>query len=321
MSVKAIDYDALTTEVRDPILEQFQAESLISLFATDPIAKGIAASTWAIQYMEATQKASWHAAGYDPNHVIISFKGGEFEIDTIDQAMTLTERDMAFYQQNGYFQKQLTHIGSNLAWTTNRALFDGLDENGNSPHSGQYNYISDLGSGNGTAIRPIMAADVTSAGSWGTFANVQKDITAAIGGLRAKGYKPERTICFYPDVFEPVMLRVVTEQRDTTIKQYIESMVRAAVPISDDFIYTDREGTPTAPAITDSEIYFVDMATVVIGIARAERVRVVGPHDVVRDTEVEAEIWPCPLMIPKPKKEGGTDKFYKGVAVIDGAAQ
>lgn len=317
---KALDHDALSTAVRSEIIPQFQAESLYGLFALDPIPEGIGASTWAIQYMEATQKASWHAAGYSPNHVIPSFKAAELVIDTIDQEMKLTERDMTFYSQHGYFEKQLSHIGSNLAWASNRALFDGLDENGASPHATQYNYISDLGSGNGTALRPNVAVDKTTAGTWTTFANCQGDLTAAIGGLRAKGFNPDTSILFYPNVLEPTMLKVLTEYRDLTIKQYIESMVMAAVPILDDYIYTDREGTPVVPAITDSDIYIVDMTSVVIGIARAERVRVIGPHDEVRYTKVEAEIWPCPLMIPYPRREGTTDMFYKGVAVIDGVS-
>jgi hypothetical protein len=182
----------------------------------------------------------------------------------------------------------------------------------------------DEGSGTGTAVRPIMAANNASAGAWTTFANVDKDIANLLGGMEAKGYPKSECIVVYPKAFSPVMMLHLSEFQGRSIEEYINTQCRGAIAIPDDYLPTDLGGTPTAPAVTDSDIFAIHPPSVVIGYTRRERVRVIPPFGTTRETTVEFETWPCPVFIPKPFVSttvgATTTTYYKGVGMIDGAA-
>jgi len=312
----AIDYRVLNTKLREQIIPVYQDQSILSLFPAEEIPDGIAASKWAAKYLEKTQRAAWTVAGFEPNTVVGSYEGFELVIDTYAQRMELSEQDMAFYSTHGFFQPFLNQISENLAWTANKAFILGYDENDGSPHSGQYNYLVDEGTSNGTAVRPLAAASNATGGAWTTWANVVTDITNALGGLAAKGFNPATTYCLYPEIASSGMMRGMTEYGGGSILDYINSMCAGAIRVGDDFLQTGSRST--MPTVDDFDLWFVDVTQVVIGYARPERIRVIPPYGTVRATTVEAEIWACPLFIPRPRVEDSTTKYYKGVATVDG---
>lgn len=320
---KNIDYDVLATHLDNEIIPVFQDASVLSLFVNKPIPDGIANEAWAKKVMKNSRRAAWTSSGYAPSHMAIDFTGFKLTIDTFSEDMVLSEKDLAFYQKEGLFDISLADLGKNLAWTVNKAFFTGKDAAEGTPHAGQYNYVMDEGTGNGTALRPLMAANNGTAGTWKTYGNVEKDIAALIKGMQAKNYNPQSTYVFIPKVAAPALALFITSSTPTlTIEQYVESLCAGIIWTGDDFLPTDNAGTPTAPALSDFDIFAIDIAQVVIGIARAERIRTIGPHDTVRDTTVEAEIWPCPYFIPQPieKTVNGTTTqyYYKGVGMVDG---
>lgn len=316
-STTNIDYRVLSTKLRNQVIPVYQDQSILSLFPSEPIPDGIAANKWAAKYLEKTQRAAWTTAGFEPNTVVGSYEGFELVIDTYAQRMELSEQDLAFYSNHGFFQPFLNQIAENLAWTANKAFILGYDENDGSPHSGQYNYLVDEGTSNGTAVRPLVAASNATAGVWTTFANVQTDISEMIGGLAAKGFNPATTYVLYPEVVESGMMRSLTEYNvGGTIKDYINSVCAGAIRVGDDFLQTGSRST--LPTVDDFDLWAVDVTQVVIGYSRPERIRVIPPYGTVRETTVEAEIWACPLFIPRPRVEDSTTKYYKGTATCDG---
>jgi len=315
----AIDYRVLATALRESIIPVYQDKSILSMFPSEPIPDGIAADKWAARYLEKTQRAAWSRAGFNPNTIVGSYEGFSLEIDTFAQRMELSERDMAFYEQHGFFQPFVNLIGENLAWTASKAFMMGYDASDGNPHSGQYNYLIDEGSSPGTAVRPLMAANENSAGAWSTFANAQTDITRLLGGLKAKGYNLATTYILYPEVAAPLFMRALSEYNvGGSITAYIGSLCAGAVPIGDDFLQTNARST--MPTTADFDIVAVDVSQVVIGYAREERIRVIPPFGTTRATTVEAEVWPCPLFVPRPRISDSSTYYYKGVGMIDGCA-
>ena len=315
-STVAVDYRVLNTKLREQIIPVYQDQSILSLFPSEAIPTGIAASKWAAKYLEKTQRAAWTVAGFEPNTVVGSYEGFELVIDTYSQRMELSEQDMAFYSAHGFFQPFLNQIAENLAWTANKAFILGYDENDGSPHAGQYNYLVDEGTGSGTAVRPLIAASNASAGVWTTWSNIVSDITNALGGLAAKGFNPATTYCLYPEIASSGMMRTMSEYAGGSILDYINSMCAGAIRVGDDFLQTGSRST--MPTVDDFDLWFVDVTQVTIGYARPERIKVIAPYGTVRETTVEAEIWACPLFIPRPRVEDSTTKYYKGTATVDG---
>ena len=315
-STTAIDYRVLNTKLREQIIPVYQDQSILAIIPATAIPTGIAYSKWASRYLEKTQRAAWSVAGFEPNTVVGSYEGFELQIDTYAQRMELSEQDMAFYENNGFFQPFLNQIAENLAWTANKAFMLGYDENDGSPHAGQYNYLVDEGTSNGTAVRPLIAASNATAGVWTTWANVVTDVTNALGGLAAKGFNPATTYCLYPEIASSGMMRPMSEYGGGSILSYIEKECAGAIRVGDDFLQTDAR--TTMPTVDDFDLWFIDVTQVVIGYAREERIRVIPPFGTTRATTVEAEIWACPLFIPRPRVEDSTTKYYKGTATVDG---
>jgi len=320
MSVKAIDYDALATTVRQEVIPVWQAESVMGLFPWVPIPNGIAASDWASKYLLQTQGANWTAAGYDPNFVTISYQGYKLAVDTVAQAMQLEEQDLAFYQVHGFFDKSVKQLAENAAKTSNLAFFYGLDAAGATPHSTQYNYVLDESTASGTGARPLMAVNSATAGTWKTFANIDKDIANLLGGMESMGYPKSECIVVYPRVADPAMMLHFSEYQDRSIKEHFDTQCRGAIAVPNDYLPTNARAT--APTLADFDIFAIHIPSVVIGYTRAERLRIVPPFGTVRTTTIEFEVWYCPLFVPKPlittTGTATTTKYYKGIGMLDG---
>ena len=321
MSYKAMDMDVLKTAIAPDIIDVYQNMTIMSYIKHVPIPDGIANDTWAQQYMTQSARAAWTAAGYKPNKVRMAFEGYKLPIDTYAQEMIYTEKDMAFYQKHGYFTKASTMLGENLAYTETHAFVVGLDGDGGTPHSGYYNYVLDEGTGSGSAVRPLIAYSAASAGVWTTFLNLNLDIANAIGGMEALGYNAATIWALIPKVAAPILrLAVSTDLGTMTMRTWIENQCAGIILLDNEHLPVTARAT--LPTTANLDGWFVDLAEVVFGVAREERIRTIGPHDDVRDTKVEAEKWGTPKFIPRPiattLNGTTTTKFYKGVATLDG---
>jgi hypothetical protein len=90
--------------------------------------------------------------------------------------------------------------------------------------------------------------------------------------------------------------------------------VLSIVPAPDKYLYTQAGATPTNALF---DLYGIDLTQIEIGYTRTERTRVIPPHNDVRSTEIETEVWFTPHLVPRPY-DGG---IYKGVSRITAIAQ
>ena len=150
-----MSYEALTTAVREEVLGTYQAESLLGLFPSVPIPKGIAAEKWAQKYILETKRAAVHPRGFNPNTITMDFRGFEVTPVTIDQNAIMDEIAQAQFVETGLFDKFIPEMGHNMAYTSNTWLMRHIGGNGEAAPFTEYHYILADGSGNGTAARPI----------------------------------------------------------------------------------------------------------------------------------------------------------------------
>lgn len=313
-----INYDLLATAIDDKWIPTYQAESVLSLFASTPIPNGIATEEWAQQYLIETIKAAWTERGFNPNQISMDFKGYSLKPTSVSQEMILTEKDQAFFAAHGILVNGVSDLAKNVAYSASTALMIGKGGNGEDAPITQYNFLSDVGSGNGTAARPNMFYNAAKTGVWGTEANFIADVVGLIGTAVAKGYKKENLLILYPAVAESVFMAKMGTYSDISRKQYIMNQgVRDVIAIPDAYMYTAAGATPTA-ALFDMRA--VDISSVVIGYERPETVTQGKGAFPDRNYYVEGEVWFCPLFIPTRLNESGTIKTYKGVGQVTAIA-
>jgi hypothetical protein len=187
-------------------------------------------------------------------------------------------------------------------------LWRGADKDGKAP-SGDSNYLNATGSG--TLASPSIITTATAAG-WGTYANKVTDFFKIVGDLAAAGYNIGSSVAFYPKSAHARMNgHGATEQ--SAIQMLMEQGVMGAIALDDQYLYTAAGADPTNALF---DLYAVDLSKVVIGYTRTERSQVIAPHDEVRDTLVECEVWFTPYLVPVPKSGAIT----KGVSRITAIA-
>ena len=155
----AVNYQSLTTAIRQEMINTYQHGTLLGLFPSEQIPDGIANEEWALRYIIETQRASLHRRGYNPNSITMDFQGYSLKPVTVDQEMRLTEIDLAQFAKNGLLPKTVPEMAKNISYTTNTAIMNGKGGNGEAFPFTQYNYMIEAGTGNGTAARPIPMYD------------------------------------------------------------------------------------------------------------------------------------------------------------------
>ena len=313
-----MNYEALTTAVRDSILDTYQAESLLGLFPSVPIPKGLAAETWAQRYILETKRAGVHARGFNPNMITMDFKGFEVTPATVDQAAIMDEVAQAQFVETGLFDKFVPEMGKNMAYTTNTWLMRHIGGNGEAAFMTEYHYILADGSGNGTAARPNWLYDAASAGVWGTLSNAFTDIARMKGNFISKGGNLSSAIVLLPKISAPQMERVRSEYQNKSLIDYLEMQGLRYWYVEDAFFWTQAGAVPTEALF---DMVLIDVNEFLIGYQREERTRVIPPYADVRDTKIEAEVWFAVLCVPFRKNEAGTIKTYKSASRIRAIAQ
>ena len=314
-----INYESLTTEVREEVIEAYQSESYLGLFPSVKIPKGISTEKWAQKYMVETKKAGVHARGFNPNHISMDFKGFQITPVTIDQEAVLSEIDQAQFAQTGMFDKIIPEIGRNMAYTANSWLFMHKGGNGEADFTNEYHYILANGDGgNGTANQPLLLHDSTSAGAWATIANAFSDLAKLKGNFIANGGDFSTSMLFIPRSFSPGILKVRSEYENKTIEDYLNMQGYRWMYIEDHFLKTKASNFETLPTLAAGDIVLVDLAEIIIGYQRPERVLGGEGKFPDRNYYIEGELWFAPLMVPFRKDVDGTIKTYKSVARISG---
>jgi len=314
MSVPSpFNLETLTTAVREEVIPAYQAESLTGLFPSVLIPKGIAAEKWAQKYILETKRAALHTRGFNPNQIKMDFDGFTITPVTVDQECQFTEIDFAQYQETGMYDKHIPELGINGAYTSNMWIMRAKGGNGEDAPFTEYHYLLAEGSGNGTAARPNWLYDEATAGGWGTWANVMTDISRLKGYFIAKGANLASALVLIPKVAAPIFIKPISEYQGKTIEQYLSEQGLLFMYVEDSFFYTQAGAAPTEILF---DMIMIDVSEFVIGYQRTERTRVIPPHDDVRDTKIEFEVWFAFLCAPFRKNEAGTIKTYKSATRI-----
>ena len=309
----AINYQALHTAVREALIPTYQHGTLLSLFPSEEIPKGIAGEEWALRYIVETQRAALHRRGYNPNSITMDFKGYSLKPVTVDQEMKLTEIDLAQFALNGLLPKTVEEMAKNVSFTTNTAVMNGKGGNGESFPFTQYNYVIEAGTGNGTAARPIPMYDV-SGGAWNTHATMRGDIAAWIGGYGAKGGNIAQSIVIASRATMPTLKTIKSEYNDHNIEYYIRELgVKDIIYVDDEFFATIADGTTLATKDL-FDLIIMDPTEYAVGYQRTETVTQGNVPFPGREYIIQFEVWFCFLPIPYRKNEDGTIKTYKHMA-------
>jgi hypothetical protein len=309
-----MNYQALTTAVRDAVLDTYQAESLTGLFPSVPIPKGIAAEKWAQKYIIETKRAGVHHRGFNPNTITMDFKGFEVTPVTIDQQALMDEIAQAQFVETGLFDKFIPEMGKNMAYTSNTWIMRHIGGNGESAPFTEYHYILADGDGsNGTAAQPLWLYDAATAGGWGTWANVMTDISRLKGHFIAKGGNLASALVLLPKVAAPIFIKPISEYQGKSIETYLSEQGLRYMYVEDAYFYTQAGAIPTEILF---DMVLLDTSEFIIGYQREERTRVIPPYADVRDTKIEAEVWFAMLCVPFRKNEEGTIKTYKSASRI-----
>jgi hypothetical protein len=310
----ALNWEVLTTAVRSEIIESYQHQSLLSLFPSVPIPKGIAAEKWAQKYIVESKRAGVHRRGFNPNRVTMDFSGFEITPCTVDQAMVLDEIALSQFAESGMLDKSVSEIGKNMAYTANTWLMMHKGGNAEAAPFTEYHYLLADGSGNGTAARPNWLQDASSAGAWSTLSNAFTDLSRLKGGFIAKGGNFDTSILLIPKCFAPGVEKIRSEYQNKAISDYLTMQGFRWMYVEDDFMKTTASSFGTLPAITAGDIVLIDPTEFVIGYQRPETITQGKGTFPDRNYYIEAELWYALLCVPFRKNEAGTVKTYKSAA-------
>lgn len=310
----AINYEALTTAIREDIIGTYQAESLLGLFPSVAIPKGISAEKWAQKYIIETKRAALHHRGFNPNSITMDFKGFEVTPITIDQKAVLDEISQAQFAETGLLEKFVPEIGFNMAYTSNTWIMSHKGGNDEAAPFTEYHYILADGDGaNGTAAQPLWLYDAATAGAWSTLTNAFADLATLKGNFIAKGGNFASSLLLVPKAFAPAIEEVRSEYQNKTLGNYLDMMGFRWMYVEDHFFQTQAGATPVIAA---GDIVLIDTTEFVVGYQRPERVISGQGSYPDRNFYIEGEVWFAFLCVPFRKNEAGTIKTYKSAARI-----
>ncbi len=306
-----INWELINTEIREAAIQEYQANSAATIFPHEDIPDGIAAEEYAIKYMKESAAAAWHGMGFNPNAITLDFHGFSLKQTTIDQHIVLSESDLAFFQLHGMWKTGQETIGKNCAKTFNYSALVGRDPNATAVRHplGQYNYLNEDGSGNGTAARPNPMYDANKSAAWTTAAIENADLSALISGMVAKGATRENIVVAYPKCADEMLHRQLASA-DLTGEEYLlqKERVRSVLPWEDEYMWTQAGAVP---AITAWDLWAFDPSKFVVLDGRRETFKAGEYVWPMRGGETQGEWWGIFLPIPLRKDESGTIKTYK----------
>lgn len=304
-------YERLTSQIEAKVNGAYVDESMLELFEPIPL-EDITIEKWFHKNLTDLPEAAVTAAGFNPADASLFAEEFGHMVFTIAERIRMGEKDWAFAEKHGIATLGLEQLGKKVAKAASKFFACGQDGAGNAVE-GNTNFLFDEGSGNGTLIRPITVTGATS-GAWSTWANQNTDLVKLLGNHQAKNYNIRNSVCFYPKAASYAMMRGSADTRGISATEFLLAQgVRAVIAIPDAYFYTVANA---APAIGAFDLALVDLSQVVIGYTRMPRTRSIAPHDEVRETAVESEVWFAPYFKPQVLVEGGTAKIYKGVSTI-----
>jgi len=301
-------YEQLVSEIQGETIIAYQNASLLGLFQGVDIGD-IGLEKWFHKNMTDIPDAALTLAGFNPSEAKLNADLFSHTILTAAESLTISEKEMKQFGKWGLDADGIAALGMKVGETSTMYLFRGVDMEGVAT-SGEANNIFHAGAG--TLASPSIISTATN-GVWGTYANKVIDCYKIVGDLIAAGHNVGSSVLFYPKSAHASMNGRGTDEM-SAVQMLLEQGVLGVVPIDDIYLWTLAAATPTNALF---DMLLVDMSKVKIGYTRSETTNVIGPHDVVRDTVAECEVWFTPYLVPVPKNGAIT----KGVSRISAIAQ
>jgi len=300
-------------QIADKVDGAYVDESLLEMFTPENL-EDISIDKWLHKELSDLSEAAITAAGYTPTTAKVFAEAFGHSVFTVAKEIVMTEKDATFAEKHGLSSMGIEQLGKKVAKGASKFFTSALNKD-NLTVDGNTNCLFDEGAGDGTLLRPLPVSTAT-AGAWATWANMNTDITTLVSQHQAKNYNISNSIAFYPKSASLSMLRAGANFREASATEMLLGMgVLDVIAIPDAYFWTVANAAPVVGAF---DIALVDMSQVKIGYTRPQRTRIIPPHDSVRDTIIECEVWFVPYFTPQPLDVAGTLKIYKGVSTITG---
>jgi len=300
-------YEQLTSEIANETVIAYQNASILGLFRGEDIGD-IGVESWFHKNLTDIPDAALTLAGFNPSVAKLDASTFSHKVLTAAEKLRIGEKEMAQFSKYGLDRDGIQLLGQKVGEMASFYLWRGVDKDGKSP-SGDSNYLNATGSG--TLASPSIITTAT-AGAWSTYANKVTDCFKIVGDLASGGFNIGSSVAFYPKSAHAAMNgHGATEQ--SAIQMLMEQGIMGVIALDDQYLYTAAGADPTNALF---DLYLVDLSKVVIGYTKTERTQVIAPHDEIRDTVVECEVWFTPYLVPVPKSSA----IKKGVSRITAIA-
>lgn len=311
-------YERLTSEIEGVVNAAYVDESVLDALGFQPVdLTDISIEKWMHKNLTELPEAAVSRAGYTPETITLAAEEFGHNVYTVAEEIRMNERDWAFAEKHGIATMGIEQLGAMVAKGASRFLMTGRNGNLTSglgaTVEGETNFILDEGSGAGTITRPITITNAT-AGAWSTYANLKTDVTRLITQLEALNYNLAQTIVLYPKCAALSMKRRGAATEGPSAIEMLATMgIKGVMSIPNQYMVTDGNALPVIGAF---DLVAIDTSKIKIGYTRRQRTRVIAPHDEVRETVVQSEVWFVPYCAPQVVDVSGTATSYKGVSKI-----
>jgi hypothetical protein len=311
-------YERLTTQMEKRVNAGYVDESILDSLGLEPIdLEDISIEKWMHKNLTDLPEAAVHAAGYSPTKITLAAEEFGHSIWAADLELRMSEKDWAFAEKHGLATMGIENMGKTVGKGASRFLMTGRDGHLTSglgaAVEGNTNFILDEGSGAGTLTRPITITKAT-AGAWANWANMNTDIVDLITQLETMNYNLSTTMVIYPKCAAKAMKRGGAAAREGSAIEILKGMgIKGVASIPNQYVVTDGNALPVIGAF---DLIAIDLSKIKIGYTRKQRTKIIAPHDEVRETIVQCEVWFTPYCEPYVVDVAGTVTTFKGVSKI-----
>ena len=311
-------FERLTSEMEAKVNGAYIDNSVLDSLGFEPIdLKDISVEKWMHKNLTELPEAAVHKAGYTPTTITLAAEEFGHHIYSVDEEIRMNEKDWKFAEKHGLATIGVDKLGKMVGKGASRFLMTGRDGElvlglGGAVE-GETNFILDEGAGNGTLTRPLTVTQAT-AGAWATWASMQSDILGLVTSMEQHDYDLSQCIVLYPKAAAMSMKRTGANTREASAIELLSGMgIKGVASIPNQYMVTDANALPTEALF---DLVIIDTSTIKIGYTRKQRTRTIAPHDEVRETIVQSEVWFTPYCEPQVRDVAGTTTTYKGVGKV-----
>lgn len=302
-------YERLTAQIEQEVNGNFVDEDIMSALGIQPInLEDISIAEWVHKQLADIPEAAVSAAGFNPSDATLFAEEFKHKVFTVSERIRMNEKDWRFAEKHGISTMGIGELGAKVAKGASKFFMTAKDGSSSLGNAVDGNTNCLIATGSGTPVAPYAITEAT-AGAWATWANQNTDITAVVANFEAKNYTLQNAIALYPKCASKSVRRHGANTLEHSAIEHMSSLGIPCMAIPDIYLQT---AAGAVPVIGAWDLYLVDKSKIKVGYTRQQRTRTIAPHDEIRDTVVESEVWFAPYFIP----QGLDATFYKAVSRI-----